>query len=545
MSALVDTVVKLTLGFLANKIRDEIAKRLEDDDVAKEQCRRLIVRELDDIKSKLDALARKDLSSSLCFLQEGINRLYDSFSQLDSNENATKSAENCMYDRAPSYINKAIALITVFKQSKVCSSDRFKSAIESLKKAGEKATEAFANTALPIEDRIQATQIRMMARILGGLEDPEASVSDCLLYLKQLHNVGAVQGIFSVLVNGGIMMRFGKTKRCDDATSVHQTNETLFKFARKFTKSSSAGIFSQWPAISLSDRRYGEDSLDGISKETVQVPEFDFNDDIQSEISVVNSRGEIIALTRSEHSFKIFKPSGESRTLFATPREHHAANCFKVAMDIDSKDNIYLITRFQDGSQKWSYKLHIFDENGKSKCSSPLHFLQSCFSVVRMAISNDGKIAILNCKKKLLNIMYVRFELNSFEVDKELSLEKSKKEHFVSLKFQSGFNETRIIVAYSRTIYIYEENGRRKKKIEMDKAMEILSFALDYIRKRFLVKTYHSSGCSVLRFASSTGELIDSLCFGSSEWIIDANLICHPNGPVALVRKTGATLLQL
>ena len=446
-----------------------------------------------------------------------------------------------MYDRAPSYINKAIALITVFKQSKVCSSDRFKSAIESFKKAGEKATEAFANTALPIEDRIQATQIRMMARILEGLEDPEASVSDCLLYLKQLHNVGAVQGIFSVQVNGGIMTRFGKTKRCDDATSVHQTNETLFKFARKFTLS--AGIFSQWPAISLSDRRYEEDSLDGISKKTVQVPEFDFGDDIRSEISVVNSRGEIIALTRSEHSFKIFKPSGESRTLFATPREHHAANCFEIAMDIDAEDNVYVITTFQGGDQKRSYKLYVFDENGSRKFASRLHFLHSRLPLVRMAISNDGKIAILNCKKKLLHIGYVRFELNSFEVDKKLSLKKL--EHPVSLKFQSVFNETKVIVTDSHTIHIYADNGRRQQKIKMDRAMNIRSFALDYIKERFLVKTYHSSGCSVLRFASSTGELIDSLCFGSSEWIIDANLICHPNGPVALVRKTGATLLQL
>jgi hypothetical protein len=54
-----------------------MAKRLEDDDIVKEECRLLIVRELDNIKSKLDGLARKDLSSSLYYLQEGINRLFN------------------------------------------------------------------------------------------------------------------------------------------------------------------------------------------------------------------------------------------------------------------------------------------------------------------------------------------------------------------------------------------------------------------------------------------------------------------------------------
>jgi hypothetical protein len=114
---------------------------------------------------------------------------------------------------------------------------------------------------LPIEDRIQATQIRMMARIVQSLDDPVASVSDCLLYLKQLQQLGAIQETFSAQINGGIMTRLGKAKRCDNATSVHQTNQILFEFARKFRKSFTARIFSQWPAISLSHRKYGEDSL--------------------------------------------------------------------------------------------------------------------------------------------------------------------------------------------------------------------------------------------------------------------------------------------
>ena len=68
MSLIVSAVLKLTFGVLANKFRSG--------DVTDEECRLLIIKEIDDIKYKLDGLTRKDLLSSVCFLQEGINRLY-------------------------------------------------------------------------------------------------------------------------------------------------------------------------------------------------------------------------------------------------------------------------------------------------------------------------------------------------------------------------------------------------------------------------------------------------------------------------------------
>ena len=151
MSEIVSGVLKHTFGFLANKIRSEVAKRLEDGDVTDEECRRLIVRELDDIKSKLDGLARMYLLSSLLFLQEGVNRLYQSLLQSPSDENTPESSESVTTveaassrDTAPhSPVNEAIALIKAISSLKIHSNERFKSAIESFKLAREKATEAF------------------------------------------------------------------------------------------------------------------------------------------------------------------------------------------------------------------------------------------------------------------------------------------------------------------------------------------------------------------------------------------------------------------
>ena len=40
MSEIVSSVLKDTFGFLANKIRSEVAKRFQDGDVTDEECRR-------------------------------------------------------------------------------------------------------------------------------------------------------------------------------------------------------------------------------------------------------------------------------------------------------------------------------------------------------------------------------------------------------------------------------------------------------------------------------------------------------------------------
>ena len=72
MSSIITSAINLTFGLLWNKVRDHTANQLKEGDMTDEECRQLIVRELDDIKTKLDGLARKDLLSSVDFLEEGL-----------------------------------------------------------------------------------------------------------------------------------------------------------------------------------------------------------------------------------------------------------------------------------------------------------------------------------------------------------------------------------------------------------------------------------------------------------------------------------------
>ena len=72
MSGFITGFLNFTVGILCDKIRDVTARELSEGDLTDEKFRKLIIRELDDIKCRLDGLARKDLLSSFSFFKEGI-----------------------------------------------------------------------------------------------------------------------------------------------------------------------------------------------------------------------------------------------------------------------------------------------------------------------------------------------------------------------------------------------------------------------------------------------------------------------------------------
>ena len=79
MSSIITSVFYATIGWLVNKGRDVTAERLKEGDVADQKMRDLIVREVEDIKSKLDGLSRKDLLVAVDSYKIGIRYLFEAF----------------------------------------------------------------------------------------------------------------------------------------------------------------------------------------------------------------------------------------------------------------------------------------------------------------------------------------------------------------------------------------------------------------------------------------------------------------------------------
>ena len=241
-NALTD-VLKFAVNFLPTKI----AEKLQDGDLTDQKFRSLVVQELDEINSKLDSVARKELSASISFLQTGINRLNTAFgceSLLQSSLKTSSETMSTWHVSVP--VEDAVALANANGELKIESSE-FNKATESFKEAAKQATLAFYNTAWNTQERILASKVRFASAILGNLEHPEIVASDCLQYLKELHNMPAIKDIFSVYTQGGVRSLFKKDSRKEIVESVTMINLILADFISKFTKRRMA-VFD-WPTI--------------------------------------------------------------------------------------------------------------------------------------------------------------------------------------------------------------------------------------------------------------------------------------------------------
>ena len=200
MSAIITAVFKATVGWLVDKGRDEAAKKLKDGDVTDQQFRGIIMREIDDMKSKLDGLSRKDLLASIGFFREGIELLYEVFEE-------KRSRSEYGADTAQAACAEAVSLTEGMKHLELTKSAtrKLSHAKKRFGSARERATDAFSNEALSPNDRILAMQYRVMATVLETIDHPADAVAPCKVCIEELNGLPVVQRSFQEQLRTGIM----------------------------------------------------------------------------------------------------------------------------------------------------------------------------------------------------------------------------------------------------------------------------------------------------------------------------------------------------
>ena len=266
MSSFIEAILKATVGLLVNKGRNAAAEKLKEGDVSNEQLRNLIVRELDDIKSKLDGIARKDLLASIGFFKEGLVYLY----KVKPNEkdgNTTQQRE----DRAARPLKqevgsseasvKTVSLVEEMRSLQLTDRDNssagaLNDAKDRFKQAREKATEAFYNEALSTSDRILAMQYRIMATILEKVDCVPNALAACRLCIEELHSMPAVKKSLDVHLQKGFKSRFNKAEREDTIACVCRINRAIFHIAEIVEEDTDITL---WPCIDC-----GEGKIDPL-----------------------------------------------------------------------------------------------------------------------------------------------------------------------------------------------------------------------------------------------------------------------------------------
>jgi hypothetical protein len=596
MSAIVSGVLNSTIGLLCSKLRDYTAGRLNEGDANDEQCRQIIVRELDDIKSKLDGLSRKDLLASLSFFKEGVTRLYSSLetsvescdgpstsqaSVEDQSEVESATAMIPVTQAEHDVIQRASELSDLIGNLKIASKERYKSAKKSFEEAKRLATEAFNNTALSSEDRLMASKLRIASRILECLDDPEAAVRDCLLYLKELQDLPAVQAMFSVWIDSDkgitsrLRARFNKKKRDVNVDSIQMINALLIDLAMKFTNISMG--FLNWPTIKIGKERYhpvlhNNAVLKEIERNDMQFP---WIWDLPERISdddcfALTGKGEI--LSRLEDSLKLTRRNGECELFCTIPSENDGDIPNKIrCLAVDEHDNVYIViqipSRYKNVPTK--YKLLTFDANGNVKADRSLDITEETTRRLEMSVTKEGMIVIYCCEWKTMYIC----DITNVKPDYEFPLPcKNLNPDDIDEFTFTVSNKNEIICTFTTEenlkcfyMYIIAMDGKLKREVQVPAIHSdphLLSVVFNHVNGTILVsldgdedsdddsdddndrftkidfrKQYHT----IIYTFSNTGELLHQ--FNILDWYI--RLISHPNGPIALVPFNGNVVVMV
>ena len=261
MSAIVTSFLSSTVGLLWNHARDWTVANLKEGDVADTKIRQLLVRELNEINTKLDGISRKDLFSSYSFFKEGVELFNISVdkSNLDekdavSNETGENSGEGSGMPSSgkSGILSEALQFSNAIGKLKI--NEEFAFAKERFKDARKKATEAFSNESLSIEDRLFAAKLRIVSEILEYVETPKVAITGCMTFLQDLHDLPAIRETLSVFLGGGFWSLFRKEERSENIKSVMYINYILFKYCSKFTSKDS--FLLHWPKIEFDDGNF-------------------------------------------------------------------------------------------------------------------------------------------------------------------------------------------------------------------------------------------------------------------------------------------------
>ncbi|CAB4013738.1 Hypothetical predicted protein [Paramuricea clavata] len=526
MFSIVTGIVSSTVGLLWNKARDTTAKKLKDGDITDERIREIVVRELNDVKIKIDGLSRKDLLSSYSFLQEGVHLLIVSLDKWKDEQKAVQSktqddrgetSRMPRGDESADILNKALGLSHVMGKLKIVSNE------------SESAKERFKD-----------------AQILECLDNPDTAVTSCLLFLEKLHDLPAVREIFSVYLGGGVKSIFSKGGRVENVKSVMMINYVLYQFVLKFSSKYCSVL--AWPTIQLSDRSFNPvcnwqdvSTTTSWGEELPIYPpnEVNLDRDFFPFNSAVNSRGEIVIWY--DNDIEIISRTGESKVAYqfsVLSTENNEWEVIKqeiIGLALDQENNVYVVlygeTTTQNGNVDGHAVLYILDKHcNRVKHKTELTFLPKHKTHLRLAINKDNNIVMAPIMSHYHHV---------YVCDHTGQLRYKFEHEITALCYMSVSDNNEIMLASFIIVEIYTEEGNRKLEIELPAGHMVHGTAFHFVIRKIIVLTRGrgSSSCFLHRY-SETGQLETSMfCFNYSGGL--SQITSHPSGPVAIVSKGG------
>ena len=572
MSQAITGALKLAFGFISNKLRTNAAEKFQDGGLTDQKFRGWIVRELDDIKSKLDAMSRKDLCASISFLEQGIKRLDMSVGESsesgDRDESpstsellgAVKNSTETKPAPQSVTVENAVALADAITKLKIKSNERIDLAKKSFQEASKQATLAFHNAALSTEERILAGKVRFASGILEHLEDPEMAASDCLQCLKELHDMTAIKEIFSLYIQGGVKSVFKRDSRKEMVETVTMINLILADFISKITKQRMA-VFD-WPMIVCGKRvvhpiHFESERLPNLSEIKITTPwdiielehELNLNRSFGSNkaLLTLNKKEDLVCFTKDKHGpQKLVKTTHELQ-----PYCHPESSADDRGMAVDEDDTVFVVTYHKNAGSS----LSVYNADGKNKDKSTLTLAHTQL-ITGIAITDNKNIVIAFFRDKV-HVYNRNGELkSSFNPRKD-----SAPNYFAELSVSvASNNEIALVTSNSKDFWkesyrlsTYTHDGKFQRTVKFRTSSDwsdwyrdiyynhvcntIIGYGRNWLDDKSFIE--FASGeteelqCSYLLYPTNFPEEMSNFC-----------LVCHTNGSMAFVGKRHVIYLQ-
>ena len=387
MSSLITAVFKATVGLLVNKGRDKLAEKLNEGDVTDQKFRGLIVREIDEIKSKLDGLARKDLKTSISHFKEGIELLYEVF------KSARPSSEHkIVIEQAASV--EAFPLSREMRKLELTSMDEtatrlLSAAKERFKEARREATKAFNNEALELPDRLLAMQYRLMATILETVDNPKDSLPACKVCIEDLHDVSGVKECFKVEIKKGLWARLGKGERRKIISTVCFFNRVVYDVTLMTRFDNKVELSENWPCVNTGEEQVNplrNQKVDEVLKKQGMehccvrtLWSFGREGDEEHKLKIstgiaTNHRGSFLIADYGDKTVKVFDSNGKFDFRF-NPQTDDADTELEI-LDVATAgedDKIYLLVRLKKpGAEKWENEVLVLNKTADLQRKFPV-----------------------------------------------------------------------------------------------------------------------------------------------------------------------------
>ena len=469
MSAIITAVFKATIGLLVNKGRDKVAERLKDGDVTDKQFRSLIVREIDDIKSKLDGLARKDLLASISFFKEGIELLYEAFDII-------RSISEYGAHTVQAACAQALSLTEGMRNLELTDLDesaarKLANAEKRFERARERATDAYSNEGLTTSDRILAMQYRVMATILETIDNPADAIAPCKVCVEELNSLPAVQKSFEVQRKTGIKSvsgLFNKEERGKIISGVCHVNRVMYDVQMVLGK---GPLELEWPTVDT-----GEEKVDPLRDGTVikalrkqgmehccvsrlfgqeGEEEHKLKD---SRAIATNSSGQFIVADCADNCVKLFDSSGKFVTHLRLPVDSKLAEICDVATDMN--DNIYVLTKPREPVNERAIwiKLKTADLQHKFFLRE---MVEEDWYLNKLSVSDTSKVVVL---RHSVPVGYYAVEI--YETDGQFVCSFGEKLLRVASDITT-VSDGRVMVVDRRYVHIFSEHGDHLNKFDL------------------------------------------------------------------------------